>query len=163
MKSIRRILALLLVALTVALCLAACGGNSPKDGLVFRTPNGVTLVIGDSAEEVVSSLGTWRTLNTSESCGGFQGKDHLYTYDGFRLYTTPDEDGQVICKVELTDDSVKTPQGLYIGMSRAEAETAMKGFSSEAVGDNLVYTSGSTKLQVIFRDGAVTGILYVAA
>jgi len=39
----------------------------------------------------------------------------------------------------------------------------MKGFTAEKVGDNLVYTSGATKLQVVFRDGAVTGIIYVAA
>ena len=79
------------------------------------------------------------------------------------MSTTPAKDGQIICKVELTDDSVKTPQGLYFGLSRADAEAAMKGFTAEKVGDNLVYTSGSVKLQVVFRDGAVTGIIYVAA
>ena len=44
-----------------------------------------------------------------------------------------------------------------------DAEAAMKGFKSEKVGDNLVYTAGSVKLQVVFRDGAVSGIIYVAA
>ena len=39
----------------------------------------------------------------------------------------------------------------------------MKGFTSEKVGDNLVYTSGSVKLQVVFRNDAVSGIVYVAA
>ena len=102
-------------------------------------------------------------MNSSDSCGGFSGKDYLYTYQGFRMSTTPAKDGQIICKVELTDDSVKTPEGLFIGMSRADAEAAMKGFKAEKVGDNLVYTSGSVKLQVVFRDGAVTGIIYVAA
>ena len=48
-------------------------------------------------------------------------------------------------------------------MSRADAEAAMKGFTAEKVGDNLVYTDGNAKLQVVFRDGAVTGIIYVAA
>ena len=48
-------------------------------------------------------------------------------------------------------------------MSRADAEAAMKGFKSEKVGDNLAYTAGSVKLQVVFRDGAVSGIIYVAA
>ena len=45
----------------------------------------------------------------------------------------------------------------------ADAEAAMKGFTAEQVGDNLSYTVGNTKLQVVFRDGAVTGITYVLA
>ena len=102
-------------------------------------------------------------MNYTESCGGFQGKDYIYTYKGFRVSTTPAKDGQVICKIELTDDSVKTPEGLYIGMSRADVEKAMKSFTAESVGDNLAYTVGGTKLQVVFRDGSVSGIIYVAA
>ena len=64
--------------------------------------------------------------------------------------------------MELIDDSVKTPEGLYIGMAREDVESAMKGHTAENVGDNLVYTAGATKLQVVFRDGTVSGILYVA-
>ena len=123
----------------------------------------MTVAVGEAADKAVTTLGDWVTMNSSESCGGFQGKDYVYTYHGFRMSTTPAKDGQIICKVELTDDSVKTPQGLYIGMSRADAEKAMKGFTAETVSDNLVYTSGSVKLQVVFRDGSVSGIIYVAA
>jgi hypothetical protein len=47
-------------------------------------------------------------------------------------------------------------------MSRKDAEKAMEGFTAESVGDNLVYTQGDVKLQVIFRDGSVAGIVYVA-
>ena len=164
MKTTLRILALTLAALTLTLCLVACGGkNGSGSELVFVTPNNVTITIGGPADQAVTTLGDWISMNSSDSCGGFQGKDYVYTYKGFRMSTTPAKDGQIICKLELTDDSVKTPEGLYIGMSRKDAEAAMKGFKSEAVGDNLVYTSGSTKLQVVFRDGAVTGIIYVAA
>ena len=99
----------------------------------------------------------------SASCGGFEGKDYVYTYQGFRVSTTPAKDGQIVCKIELTDDSVKTPEGLYIGMSRTDAEVTMKGFTAESVGGNLVYTAGSVKLQVVFRDDAVSGIIYAAA
>ncbi len=163
MKTTLRILSILLALLTLTLCLAACGSKGGSDSdLVFVTPNKVTLAIGGPADKAVTALGNWISMNTSDSCGGFSGKDYLYTYHGFRMSTTPSKDGQIICKVELTDDSVKTPQGLYIGMSRSDAEAAMKGFASEKVGDNLVYTVGETKLQVVFRDDAVTGIVYVA-
>ena len=164
MKTTLRILSLTLALLALTLCFAACGGKGGSDSkLVFVTPNNVTLAVGAPADKAVTTLGDWVSMNSSDSCGGFSGKDYLYTYHGFRMSTTPAKDGQIICKVELTDDSVKTPQGLYIGMSRADAEAAMKGFTAEKVGDNLVYTSGATKLQVVFRDGAVSGIIYVAA
>ena len=47
-------------------------------------------------------------------------------------------------------------------MSRKDAEKAMEKYTAESVGDNLVYTQGGVKLQVIFRDGSVAGIVYVA-
>ena len=163
MKATLRILSITLAALTLILCLASCGGKQNGSPLVFTTPAGVTVTVGAASDPIVEQLGAWATMNSTASCGGFQGKDYIYSYQGYRVSTTPAKDGQIICKVELTDDSVKTPEGLYIGMSRADAEAAMKGFTAEKVGDNLSYTSGGVKLQVIFRDGAVTGIIYVAA
>lgn len=161
MKNVYRIVSLTLAALALTLCLVACGGGSSSKELVFKA-KGVDIVIGAPADNVVKGLGDWSQMNSSDSCGGFAGKDYIYTYGGFRVSTTPAKDGNIVCKVELTDDSVKTPEGLYIGMARTDAEAAMKGFSSEAVGDNLVYTAEGVKLQVIFRDGAVSGIIYVA-
>lgn len=163
MKTTLRVLSLALAALTLVLCFAACGGKSSSSDLVYKTASGVTVAIGADADPVIEQLGGWASMNYTESCGGFQGKDYIYTYKGFRVSTTPAKDGQIICKIELTDDSVKTPEGLYIGMSRADAEKAMKGFAVETVGDNLVYTVGGTKLQVVFRDGSVSGIIYAAA
>ena len=160
MKTTIRTLALLLAALTLTLCFAACGSSSK--GLVF-TVNDVDLVVGEPSANVLDKLGKWISMNSSDSCGGFSGKDYIYSYSGYRVSTTPAKNGDIICKIELTDDSVKTPEGLYIGMARADAEAAMKGFNSVAVGDNLVYTADSVKLQVVFRDGVITGLMYVAA
>ena len=159
--NIIRTLACLLAALTLTLCLAACSGSS-ESTLYFQTSDGYKVAIGADADTAVDQLGNWISQNSSASCGGFEGRDYIYTYKGFRVSSTPAQEGQIICKIELIDDSVKTPQGLYIGMSRADAETAMKGFTAEAVGDNLVYTEGNVKLQVIFRDGSISGIVYVA-
>ena len=163
MKTTLRVLSLALAALTLVLCFAACGGKNSSSDLVYKTASGVTVAIGADADPVIEQLGGWASMNYTESCGGFQGKDYIYTYKGFRVSTTPAKDGQVICKIELTDDSVKTPEGLYIGMSRADVEKAMKSFTAESVGDNLAYTVGGTKFQVVFRDGSVSGIIYVAA
>ena len=162
MKTTLRILSLTLALVALTLCVVSCAKTGSASDLVFTAPNGVTVAVGAPAADAVTTLGDWVSMNSSDSCGGFQGKDYIYTYSGYRVSTTPAKDGQIICKIELTDDSVKTPQGLYIGMSRADAEKAMKGFTAESVGDNLVYTEGNVKLQVIFRDGTVSGIVYVA-
>ena len=63
---------------------------------------------------------------------------------------------------EFYGEVVKTPEGLYIGMSRADAEAAMKGYSAETVGVNLSYTTDTVTLNVAFRDDSVSGIIYVA-
>lgn len=163
MKHSIRILSAVCAVLMLTLSFAACTGKGNTTELTFTSPAGVSVPMGADADPIIEALGRWATMNYSDSCGGFQGKDYIYTYSGFRVSTTPDKNGQIICRVELIDDSVRTPEGLYIGMSRADAETAMKGFTAETVGDNLAYTAGSTKLQVSFRDGAIVGIVYVAA
>ena len=156
-----RILTGLMAMIALVLCFAACDSSS-EGSYYFQTKDGVKIAIGDTDEVVTSKLGAPISETSSESCGGFEGKDYVYTYKGFRVSTTPAKNGQIVCKVELTDDSVKTPEGLYIGMSRADVEKAMKAFTAESVGDNLVYTDGGVKLQVILRSGSVSGIVYVA-
>lgn len=155
-----RTLACLLAALTLVFCFAAC--DSGESATLCFTANGTDIAVGASSDAIIAKLGTPLSETSSESCGGFEGKDYVYTYKGYRVSTTPAEDGQIICKVELTDDSVKTPEGLYIGMASADAEAAMKGFNTVSLGENRVYTAGEVKLQVVFRDGAVSGIIYVA-
>ena len=106
MKTTLRILSLTLALLALTLCFAACGDKGGSDSkLVFVTPNNVTLAVGAPAADAVTTLGDWVSMNSSDSCGGFSGKDYLYTYHGFRMSTTPAKDGQIICKVELTDDA----------------------------------------------------------
>ncbi len=158
---IRSALALFL-ALVACLSLVACGGKG--DAFTFTTPGGVKVAIGASAEDVIADLGTHLSLNESDSCGGIPGKDRVYTYAGFRVSTTPAEDGDIVCKIELTEDSVKTPEGLYIGMPAADVESKMAGKGTlERVGDNLVYAAEGMKLNVVIRNDSVVAIQYVAA
>ena len=162
MKSALRIFSVILALLMLSVSLIACNGGGASKELVFKTSDGVTVAIGAEADPIISQLGTPGMVNSSDSCGGFVGKDYVYTYMGFRVSTTPADGYQMICKVELTDDSVKTPEGLYIGMSRADVEAAMEGYSVETVGVNLSYSTETVMLNVSFRDGYVSGIIYVA-
>ena len=156
-----RVLAAILAVLTLTVCFAACNTSSEVD-YYFQTEGGVKIAIGADEADFLDKLGKPLSENSSASCGGFEGKDYVYSFKGFRVSTTPAEDGQVVSKIELTDDSVKTPEGLDVGMSREDAEAAMKGKNSDSTGGNLIYSSENTKLQVIIRDDSVAGIVYVA-
>ncbi len=156
-----RALILTVALLTLALPLLACSSESVVEGFTFRNAAGVEIGIGDS-DKAIPRLGDYLSKDESAACGGIAGKDCVYTYAGFRVKTTPQKNGNVICQIELTDDSVKTPEGLYIGMSVDAAKTAMNGKGTyAAVGEGFSCTKGNTRLQVSARSGAVTGIAYL--
>ena len=154
-----RIMALLLAMLTLTLCLVACGGSKGADTYIFKAPNGAEVAIGARHDDVIPKLGTYQSYNSTDSCGGFSGKDLIYYYNGFRVYTTPSAKGDVVNMIELTSDAVSTPEGVTIGSTKDAVIAAMgKG---TAVGDNLSYDGGNMKLVFIFRDGTVTNIQYI--
>ncbi len=163
----KRILALSLAALMLILCLTACNttdsNGSDGSGYTFVSGN-AEIAIGQSAEDAIQKLGAYRSVNESASCGGIPGVDRVYTYAGFRVKTTPAEGGDIVCQIVLSDDSRKTPEGVYIGMPAADAKSLMSRTGNpETVGENLVYKSGDMKLQILIRDGYVVGIQYTTA
>ncbi len=162
-KMFLRALILTLALAAMALPLLSCSSESIVEGFTFKNAAGVEIAIGDS-DKVIPQLGDYLGKDESASCGGIPGKDRVYTYEHFRVKTTPAENGDVICQIELTDDSVKTPEGLYIGMSVEAAKTAMSGKGTYAAsGEGFSCTKGNTKLQVSARGGVITGIAYLEA
>lgn len=161
MNKTLRMLAVLLAALTLTLCFASCGGSKTSDdGYTFKAPNGTEIAIGALHDDVIPKLGDYESVDKTDSCGGFKGQDCTYFYKGFRVYTTPSDKGDVVNMIELTDDSVSTPEGLTIGSSKDAVIKAMG--NGTAVGENLSYEKGNMKLVFIFRDGAVTNVQYMA-
>ena len=157
MKTSLRILTLALATLMVLCVLASCGG-SQESGYAFKAGS-VTLTIGAKAS-VVDNLGNpIQPVQESGACGGIPGTDRLYIFNGYRIKTTPGHDGDVICMIELTDDSVATPEGLTIGSTKVQVTSAMG--TGEASGENLIYKKGNMKLQFLIRDGYVTNIQYL--
>ncbi len=155
----------LCLTLVMTLLLAACGGgSSASDGFVLKTASGVELAI-NAPDNCVEALGQPTVPAAASASCDLPGTDYVYTYAGFRIKTTPDENGNnVICQIELTDDSLKTPEGLYVGMKAEDAKAAMSGKGTmEDNGEGFVCKKGGTKLHVNVRDGAVSGISYARA
>ena len=152
----------ILLSLLMLLGLAACdGGETDTDAknYVFVSGN-VTVKLDDPAEPILSALGEPRQYSESPSCA-FDGLDKVYVYAGFKLQTYPQNGKDFILSVELTDDSVATPEGIAIGAGKDQVITAY-GTPDSETDTALTYKSDASKttLQFLLRDGKVTNILY---
>ena len=170
--------AALALALGLTLSLAARGGgNAPAGGespapqnsaapqaagaYVFTTGDGVTVSVDEDMAQVLTDLGEAQSYFEAESCA-FEGLDKTYTYPGFVITTRPDGENDYVNSIRLTDDSVSTVEGVYIGSSEADVKAAY-GEDGGADQGMLSYTAGGVSLNFILEDGAVISIEYLPA
>ncbi len=124
-------------------------------GELYFEANGVRFGIYDEAEAVLSALPAYRSTFTGETCA-FDAADVYYYYSGFQIMTNEIDGVSRITAIAVADDTVRTPQGLYIGMSEEDAAEAFPAL--QEADWNLV--DGSATLSVTIVDGVVTGIVY---
>ena len=164
----------LILALTMVLALAACGGetapettapaaNAPgkTDASSWKyTVRGVDILMNAEAAPILEALGEPVSYTEEASCA-FTGLDKTYNYGGFFLNTYPIGDADYIYGVCLMDDSSTTPEGIYIGATQAEVEAAYGAESFN--GSNAYILKGTTStLTIIMDNGVVTSIQYDA-
>ena len=166
----------LILALTMVLTMAACGGettpettapavqnNTPTqpDASSWKyTVQGVDILMHADAAPILEALGEPVSYTEEASCA-FSGLDKTYYYGGFYLQTYPLGDQDYIYSAWLVDDSSTTPEGIYIGATQAEVEAAYgaDGFN----GSNAYVMAGTTStLTIILTDGIVSSIQYDA-
>lgn len=172
----RKILSLIL-ALTMVLALAACGGDQPAEttapsGDQVQTPvdpaaPGYTFRVGDTeivmtanAAPVLEALGEPKSYTEEASCA-FTGLDKTYFYGSYYLTTYPMGEEDFIYSLWLVDDSLSTPEGIYIGCSKADVEAAYgtEGFNGS---NAYVMTKGVSTLTIILDGDTVSSIQYDA-
>jgi len=186
-KFLSRILTLLLV-----LSLTACGGNgdqpdqtpddaapqqsdaAPSDAagdepvmpnpaanskLVFSF-NGCPLPMNAEFGPLLDAIGEPDSYFEAASCA-FEGLDKTYTYSGVEIITYPYNDVDYISSIRLLDDTVSTPEGISIGSSQEDVTTAY-GSDFEDLGTGYSYEDGDTILEILFQDGAVVSVEYIA-
>ena len=171
----KKILSLAL-CLVLALSMAACGGSpaettapavsgemapvTPDASSWKYTVNGTDILMHAPAAPVLEALGEPVSYTEEASCA-FTGLDKTYFFGGFYLQTYPLGDADYIYSLWLIDDSSSTPEGIYIGSSKADVEAAYgaEGFN----GSNAYVMTGTTStLTIIMDDGVVTSIQYDA-
>ena len=170
----------ILTALTLTALLTACGGQpqttpgpetgapaasqEPSQGApaadTFSFHSGeFSISIDQDMADILAALGEPQSYFEAASCA-FEGLDKTYTYPGFSITTRPEGDKDYVNSILLTDDSITTPEGVYIGSTRADVTAAYGDSDGEAA---LSYTKGSATLTFILDGDTVLSIEYLPA
>lgn len=130
------------------------GGNA---GYVFES-NGTEIVVDMDMSAVADKLGEPVNYYEEPSCAA-QGIAKIYTYSGFEIETYPDGDSDLIACVVLKDDSVATPEGVDLSMTKEEIIVAY-GSDYEESETSMVYEKNGTKLCFILDGEDIASIEY---
>ncbi len=156
--------------------LAACSGNQdpvktePQNNETQATtpvgdPNafyftyeGTEIRLHADMAPILEKLGEPKKYNESASCA-FEGLDKSYYYGSFYLETYPQGDKDFVSGWWFADDSVTTPEGIYIGSSKAEVE---KAYGTDGYNGTNAYTvnKDAGMLTIILENDVVTSIQY---
>ncbi len=125
-------------------------------------PSGSIEVTPDMDMSVVlEALGEETTYFEAASCA-FEGLDKVYTYDHFEIDTYPDGDTDKISAIILLDDLTTTQEGVYIGQSKADMESAY-GTDYEKNSNSYTYTKDGAHLEFILEGETIISISYNSA
>jgi len=130
------------------------------EGYVF-TYKGTEVRVNTDMNKILSSLGDDYSYFEAASCAGL-GMSKTFTYGGGSVVISTNPNGavDVISSIALYDDTVQTPEGIYIGCSKDQVKAAYSNPTDET-DTTLSYELNDTMLVFIFNgDGNVVNILY---
>lgn len=122
--------------------------------------NNVDIYMNTDVVPVIDALGEELNYFEAESCA-FKGLDKFYTYPGFEITTYPLDNKDYISAVNLMDDTVSTPEGIYLG-STVEDMIAAYGSDYIESSGSYTYTKDDSKLQFITMNDEIIAITYLA-
>lgn len=123
------------------------------------TVKGSVLKIGMSVDDgLISKLGKTIDVEEAPSCHG-DGKDYIYTYNDFVLYTYEDNGNNKLSIVEISSPTITTSKGAKVGMSVSQVKS-LHGNPAEESEMNLIYKISGVSLRFTIEDETVTLIEY---
>ena len=132
-------------------------GNAEGFPFEYR---GQIIYVGMPAEPIIEQLGEPRRIFIEKSCAfEGEGNDKTYIYSEIELQTFQLGDKDYVLAVILNDDSVKTPEGLYIGMAADDA-LAILGEDYKEDGGIYTFTKGRGSFMVGTKMGEVKNLYY---
>ena len=126
-------------------------------GFLF-TAYGQDIYVCAEAAPILAELPEPRDVFESPSCA-FEGVDITYFYPGFELTTYPENGKEHVLSVVLTDDSVTTPGGVYLGGTLSGIEKAYGADYTEN-GSQVTYSNGRGDLVFSLEGDVIIGIMY---
>ncbi len=162
----------IVLTLVMVLAFAACGGEKVIERDDEKTTGGATdsakafvfvynnvdVPILAKADEVMPKLGEPTSKFEAASCA-FGELDTTYTYPGIEIGTYQEKGIEYISYVLLKDDSVETPEGLYIGAEAAKV-AELYGEPTSKTDNSVTYLTSNMKLVIFLEDEAVSNIQY---
>ncbi|MBR0081418.1 MAG: hypothetical protein IJP98_01615 [Clostridia bacterium] len=128
-------------------------------GDLYFTSKGYSFGIYDPTSEIFAHL----TANNSfaeQSCA-FDGEDVYYFFSGFEIMANVIDGEERVTAINIVDDTVMTPDGLYIGMPEADLCEALH---CEIDDSGLYLAKDGTALRTVtVTDGTVRAISYLPA
>lgn len=121
---------------------------------------GVKIPVNVDAAPIVEALGEPSSYFEAESCA-FKGLDKTYNYNSIVIETYPKDGKDYISAVTVMDDSVETPEGVYIGSTPEDVKKAY-GSDYKEVLSSYQYTKEDSTLTFVIEDGSVASITYLA-
>ena len=165
MKKMKKILCLLLAAMCL-LAVVSCEKENDEATAAFAvfSYNGVQIPLGAEAAPILTALGGSPKVATTASCYG-DDFDRIYEYTSFQVETYTRDGAEYVMKISVINDidvNAQTPEGIRIGSGREDVEAAY-GTPTEVSDAAMVYLNraGGAKLQILLRNGAVSGIQYL--
>ena len=134
----------------------ASASTTPQ-GFLFEA-YGQDIYVCAQAASLLANLPEPKDIFEAPSCA-FDGMDITYFYPGFELTTYPENGAEHVLSVVFTDDSITTPEGVYIG---GTAENVKKAYGEEfkQSGGQFTYIKGQGSLIFTFEDEIIVGIVY---
>ncbi len=162
----KKMAALLALIMVLALVLCSCGGGGGSNNGGNNTGSldyyfevkGVKVEMKADAEAVLKALGSYKSSYEAPSCA-FDGMDKIYSYGGYDILTYTADGKDFISGVVLRDDTVETPEGIAIG---SKLEDVKKKYNAKEEGSSINVYSENCRLLIIFDNGVVTSIQYIA-
>ncbi len=120
---------------------------------------GIEIPMNALAQPIVDQLGEPKSFTEEASCA-YEGMDRTYFYGSFYLQTYAAQDGERVQSLWIVDDTITTPEGVYIGMNRDGVAAA---YGEENFADNgaCIMADGDISLTILFENDAVSSIQYL--
>ena len=150
----------MIVMVTMLLAAVSCstentdGDNGKSYSFIY---NEVKFAPGDDFAPIGAKLGEPSGYYEAASCA-FDGKDKIYTYGSVQISVSPLDGKDIIFLITLLDDSLATPEGVFVGSEKSAVIEAYG--EGEDNGSSLQYGAGKVKLVFLIRDGRVTSVQY---